>query len=289
MAQEGINTTTDIDNALVAMLAESRFIIEHKPAMKQLTRNVSMPAHGGGDYRIPKYATVAASALSQGVDIGNAQKLSDSLTTITPTEIGLQVVLVDRLMRTVRDDMVSIAGRLMADALVRKLATDGLGMFTSFSTGLGSAGTALTFAYIHAAKTAIESNSAEPAPAPYYGIFHSNALHPFVKNISPTGTYPIPSGISEELIRDGFVMKTIGGVEVFKDNQITIDSSDDSIGAVMSKEALILVNDEMPSIEKERDASLRAWELNQSWWYAYGEYVDLWARKMTFDSIIPTS
>lgn len=288
MAQTGVNTTANIDNIVVPMLAESRYTVENKPVMKQLVKNVTLGPHGGADYRIPKYGTVSAGALTRGVDMNQGQMLSDSLQTITPSEIGLQVILLDHLIRTVRDDIPAIAGKLMGEALARKLDQDGITMLDGFSTALGSAGTALTWEYVAAAESAI-SGDTEPAPGPIYGVFHTHQLHPLAKDLAPAGTYPIPTGISQEVIEKGFVYKSIAGVPLFRDNNITKDSSNDAKGGVFSKEALILVMVGMPGLTKLHDDSLRAWELNQVWEYAYGEYRDSWGREMVFDAITPTA
>ncbi len=50
-----------------------------------------------------------------------------------------------------------------------------------------------------------------------------------------------------------------------------------------------LGNYESERVELERDASLRAWELNFVGRWARGEYSDSWGAEMLFDSATPTS
>jgi hypothetical protein len=284
----GLNLIADVDNIVVPMLAASRYTIEHETLMKQLTRNVRLEDRAGESYREPKWNTMTAQSLTRGVDMSNGQKLSDTLQTFTPSEVGIQVYLEKQLVRTRRDDMFTVAGKVMGLALSRKLDIDGLAMLDSFSLALGTAGTALTWEYISAAKTAIMGRS-EPGPMPIYGAFHPHMLHPLAKDLAPTGTYPVPSGVSQEVIEQGFVAKSLAGVSIFQDGNITIDASDDAKGGVWSKEALILVMVGFPGIEKEYDSSLRAWELNQVWEYIWGEREDGWGREMLFDAVSPTS
>jgi len=57
-----------------------------------------------------------------------------------------------------------------------------------------------------------------------------------------------------------------------------------------SKEATILVSlGGGPDLEKERDASLRGWELNFVGRWARGEYLDGWGIESQHDSELPTT
>jgi hypothetical protein len=288
----GINSTANIDNVVRPMLAESRVTIEHEPTMKQLVRIERIPKGQGGTYRLPKWGVLPdAQDLTEGMDITQSQQLSDTLQTFTPTEVGHQVIITKRAMETLRDDIMRQAGRQMGDALQRRIDKDGLTMLDGFSTSLGSAGTALTWEYIAAAEVGIMGGgSAEPAPksSPVYGVFHPYQLHPLAKDFAPAGTYPVPSGLSEDIQLKGFVSKSIAGVPLYRDGNLTIDANDDAKGGVFSKEALLLVWEE-PNEQKEESISLRGWRVVQTVWYVYGEYKDAWGREMLFDSVAPTS
>ena len=58
---------------------------------------------------------------------------------------------------------------------------------------------------------------------------------------------------------------------------------------MFSKEALVLVMFKDWAVERERDASLRAWELNVVADYGLGEYADAWGVEMYFDASTPSS
>lgn len=285
----GVTSVNDVDDIIVPMLAATRFTVENETLMTQLVRVVTLPKNAGDDYREGKMGTLDAHALTTGLDMQQAQKLQDSIWTVTPSEVGVQVILTDKLIRIVRDNQMDIAGRLMGDAVQRKMDKDGIANFASFGgTAIGSASTALDWGYIAAGVSAVEGET-EPAPGPYHFVQHSHAYHPLAKKLAPTGTYPIPSGISQEVVEKGFVMKHLGGGHLWKDNNIEKDSSDDAIGGVFAKEALLLVKSVAPSMEKERDASLRAWELNLVTEYGWGIFHSRWGRKTTFDAATPSS
>jgi len=66
--------------------------------------------------------------------------------------------------------------------------------------------------------------------------------------------------LSEALLRR-FWGLIVNGINFFWDSNIIADSEDDGIGAIFSKSAMAIVESLAPRTEKQRDASLRAWEL----------------------------
>ena len=287
----GPNTTLNIDDTVRPMLAESRYTMEFEPVMKQLCRPESLPKGQGGIFRYPKWGTLSdAQDLTQGIDITQSQRITDSLATITPTEVGQKVIITDRTIDTVTANMWKVIGKLMGDAMARKIDKDGITMLDGFSTILGGAGTALTHDYLAAGLSAIQGGS-EPCPAnvPVFGVFHPHQLHPLYKDQAPSGTYPIPAGLTADLIKRGAIDGVVGGVALKKDGNISKDSSDDAKGGIFAREALILVKDASPKSYKEHRGSLRGWEIIDSIWYAYGEYKDDWGREAVFDAVTPTS
>ena len=74
------------------------------------------------------------------------------------------------------------------------------------------------------------------------------------------------------------------GVPIFSDGNITIDSTPDAIGGLFSKGALCYVMSKEWSIERERDASLRGWELVAVADYGAFELVDKWGCELKHDA-----
>ncbi len=294
----GPTTTASVDNAVREMLAASRYTMEHAVVMANLPRKERIPGKQGSDYNEPKYGALAdAQDLVQGTDIAQSQKIQDDLLTLTPTEVGHLVTLTERVVDTVRDDQFKNAGKLMGEALARRVDKDGLTQLDNFSLALGTAGTALTWEHIGAARTAIRGGGGgaaalfEPAPAssPIYGVFHPHQLWIMLKDLAPAGTYPIPTGLSERTQLNGEVPSKVAGVQLFEAGNLTIDASDDAKGGVFSKEALILVMDQPDMKPPQYFSRSRAWEIVQVCWYIYGEYKDQWGREMLFDAVMPVS
>jgi len=228
-----------------------------------------------------------------------AQEITDTSMTITPAEFGAQVVLSDLMMMTVRDEFFRVAGRVLADSFIRQQEQVLCDDFDNYAVALGSAGTALTVGHAMAGNAAIKYNppadgtagrGGEPAPDPTYLIHTPAGLHSLAKNmaggIGATGATQNAPNLS----KGSFELVSVPGMTIKSSIDINKDSSDDAKGGLFSKEAQILVElGGGPGVEKERDASLRGWELNFVGRWARGEYLDLWGREMNFDSARPTS
>lgn len=194
-----------------------------------------------------------------------AQSLGDSLVTITPAEYGCQVVITDMAGEMVQDPtLLRRAGKLMGMALSKKEDEDMVTLYDSFTTNtpLGSgSGTNLSAALISAAFATITGNSTEPAPGPYNAAFHPYSIEDLSQNYAVAGgTYPIPSGVSQEVLENYYVNK-VSNCHVYSAGNLTV-SSNAAKGGVFSKEAIYLVDFKAPYVEDERDASLRGVELN---------------------------
>lgn len=291
MANLGNNTTANLTDIVRAMLASARFTMEHDPVMKSLVVLNRIPRGQGGSYKEPKWGTLPdAHDMTEGVDNVQVQQMSDSLMTLTPTEVGHSLVVTDRLIETATENVMRAKGKLMGDALQRKIDKDGLAMLDGFSTSLVGAGNPVTWEHISAAETRI-SGGTEPAPAssPRFGVFHPYQLHILAKDFAPAGTYPIPTGMSQDIMARGRkALKQIADVTIYADGNLSIDSSDDAKGGVFAKDALRLVWDE-PYEKVDVSGSLRGQKITQGVWYIYGEFVDAWGVEINADSVAPSS
>ena len=79
---------------------------------------------------------------------------------------------------------------------------------------------------------------------------------------------------------------TLAGIDVYESSLISIDGSDDAKAGVFSREALALAMKRDFQIERQRDASLRGWELNATAIYGVGELEDTYGIEMLFDAAL---
>ena len=76
----------------------------------------------------------------------------------------------------------------------------------------------------------------------------------------------------------------IGGIDIYESANVTIDGSDDAKGAVFVPEALAIAMKRDFNLETQRDASLRAFELNATAIYGVGELDDDYGVELLFDA-----
>jgi hypothetical protein len=304
----GVTTTTQIDNAVRKFLAESRYTLQERPGVvKSSIRVETLPENQGPTIYIPKFSTVTTYALTEGIDMTQAQQITDTNMTLTPTEFGAQVVLSDLMLMESKDEFFRVAGRILAESYDRQQDQTLCDDLDNFSNALGSAGTALALGHVMAAHAGIKygtpasgaGRGGEPGPDPVSCIVTPAQAHSLKKTLvghvsgavvlssGGTAAAPSPPAVDRATLSEQF---DAGGVVVKTDVNIIKDASDDAKGGVISKEAVILAQlGSEPSVERERDASLRAWELNFVGRWARGEYNDAWGAEMLFDSATPTS
>lgn len=282
----GTTGTAQLSNMMRKFLADARYTLEHKCVMENLVRTETLPEHQGTSHNTPKLGTVTAYSLADGVDMAQAQQLSDSNLAISPAEVGAQVIITDLVADTMSENWLRAAGRILGNAMKKKKDQDLLGQIDSFTTtALGSgASTNLSPALISAAFGNITGGT-EPAPPPYATVHHPYAWEDVSQAYAVTGTYPISVGPSADALKDYWVNR-IAGTNCYSDGNFTI-ASDAVKGGTFSKEAIILVNFGGLKQEVERDASLRANEINVVMRYNWGEYVDAWGAELNCAASVP--
>jgi len=277
-------TTSDLEYMQRTVIASARYTREHSVLMAGLTEKFELGA-GESTITLPKMGAMGdAEDLVDGIDMTTSQQLENTYTDLTTAEIGIKTIVTDKLVRQMNDSVFKMCGRLLGDSMKRKVEKDGLAMFTGFSTGLGGAGITLTTQYLSVAVTRMEAEG-EPAPRPYAYVGHPWQVQRIMDSVAKVGTYPLPEGWSAQLLKDYWKgTLDVFGIPVFASGLITRDGDDDAIGCLFSKSALGYIVSKEAYTERERDASLRAYELvhvQDSDWAALD---DNYAIKMTFDA-----
>ena len=241
-------------------------------------------AQGERRLDIPKVGQITFSALADGVDISSSEDIGMTVTQATTSEVGAKVILTDKLVRQENEDIWKVVGRQLGDGLGRIKDTDLLGLFSALNggTSLGAAGATLTLANMAAC---IDFAKRNKFSRPQMIVVHPTSLFDVVHQSAaiPSMTSPIPAGFSEDLLRDFYAFK-VNQVPVFEDGNITIDSLDDMIGAIIAKNALGFLESVGFSEERERDASLRATELVMVADYGAFELDDSEGAPLTYDA-----
>lgn len=315
---EGSNQA--LDNSLNTILAEFNLLLDDKGVAKNSASHYTLKAHEGDRKNILNYGRVQAFSVPNGVDIAQSQQLSDAITSYQPSEAAVQVVLGGRTMRRVADpDLYGRTGRIAANAYDLFEDKAGLTQLASFtgSATIGGAGTVASPGIVAAGATRLSygDNRAnpEPAPKPWYGILHPNAILPLWGRMIPLATTPagttaygvntgahagvsIATGASpgsEEMMKRGIgAVGMVAGLTIKSDSNFTVDTNDDFTGAFFSEEGFVYVSEEEARLDPDRsDKSMRgAVELNFWGSFTYGNYrIASYGIPTTLDASTPTS
>ena len=99
-------------------------------------------------------------------------------------------------------------------------------------------------------------------------------------NINP------PTGLQSAALKN-FFRHRFNGVNFFEDGNLTIASDSSVTGVLAQQDALVALESKSFAIERERDASRRAWELNWVADYNVFELDDQHGAPVTYDATAP--
>lgn len=281
-------TTGNLADIQRIVIEQIRFTAEHSTPAVNLVEKLRL-GKGEKQITVPKAGQMTASALVDGVDLTDTQDIGITTVTLTTSEVGLKTIITDKLARQANEDMFRVVGRQMGDAMARKKDTDVLALFSAFNGGttLGAAAAQLTLQNLYGVVDWAKRNK---YPNPTYIVHHPSAIARVGLNsvAIPSLNFGLPSGLNADLLQD-FYKFMVGRVPVFEDGNITIDSSDDAIGAIFSKHAAAYVESVGYEGKQQRDESLRATEQLVFADYGVFELDDTYGAPMTYDASAPST
>jgi len=257
-------TTGELDHAQGIIIEKARYTMEHSMPVINLVEHFRL-TKGNKQVTVPKVAQMTAVGLTDGVDLVDTEDINMTTTDLTASEIGLKVILTDKLVRQLNEDVFGIVGRQMGDAVARKKDTDAIALFSALNggTALGADNAYLKMANAQGCAAWAKANK---LPQPIYFVHHPYCIG-YLAGTAATSfaTYPMPRGLSEDLLKDFYRGIVLNGVGFFEDGNIekigggvTYDSA---YGAVFSKSAIAYLESVAFNTERERDASLRGTEV----------------------------
>tara|TARA_E500000318_G_C3548302_1_gene207703 strand:- start:523 stop:1368 length:846 start_codon:yes stop_codon:yes gene_type:complete len=256
MANE--TTSSTLSELYTEIIQEAIFTFQETSVMRPLVTTYNISGQGK-QIAVPVYPAISAAAIAEGTDLSNTA-VNPTEATITASEIGVMTTLTDLGRDSASRNVAADIGKLFGDAIADKVDTDIAGLFSSFSSDIGSAGTELTPELIFKAVATLRANN---VPAPYYGVFNPKAAFNLKKVLTNAGYTTSSNAVSElgnEALRSGYIA-TVAGVQIFENSNIAIDQYDDAIGGVFHPVSLGLAMKEDFKVETQRDASLRATEI----------------------------
>jgi N4-gp56 family major capsid protein len=289
-----ITTLQQLQDTIPTVISKARYTEIFNFPMAALVQNI--PKKGkGSTVNVPYWGLLTANTLTEGVDMANSETLEDTNVQVTLNEVGAKVILTDNLIEDDQEEVKGVAGTLLGNALGLKRDEDLLALLDNGTNTLCGANTPITMGHIAAGRALLQGNATAtggPCPGPYTVI-----LHPFVTldlvdvltPILPTATYTpaMGGGLTDEILRQ-YVIGRLFGMNIVEDGNMSIDSDDDAKGGVIGPTSIILATAREWNVEPERDASLRAWELNCVGRYGVANYLNGWTVELYSDAATPS-
>ncbi len=295
-----LGTGQALDSSTNTIYSEFKILRDETGVFRSCSTMYKLQPHDGVSKNVNNYGRAIAFDLADGVDMQQAQQLSDTTTTYTPGEVGVQVMLPGSTMRRIADpDLLRRTGRILNAAYDLKEDQDGALQMVSFTGTMGVAGAVIGPGEFYGAATKLMLGNSlanpEPPPEPYYTVHNPVVLAVLAANLVPftdvpTGTTRYTSvtvttgrtvmGGGNGEIGQGVIKEHIGylgqlfGTTVKKSANVIPDASDDAHGGTFSKEGLVYVSELEPRMDNDTsDKSLRgAVEVNVWGSYVWGVY-----------------
>lgn len=280
-----ITKLSDVSAYIAQIYEDALFVARERNLMVPLVRNFA--ARGFMTRNVPIWAQATAESVNDGEDYSNPTTMSKSLkASFTPGEVIAQAVLTDQMLETDPDNARQAAARELGEAIATKIDVDLLSLFSSFTKDLGP-GAGQT-ADLQSFADCMAYLRAQKSQGPVQIVLHPYHWHDiWVELGKPAATYAFLGEAANQALRDYFVGNLLGA-RWFISANIAVDNSDDAVSGVFVPDALAFDSRRAPRLEPERDASLRAWELNMTAGYAVGVLRGEWGVKYTADATAPS-
>ncbi|KKN04780.1 hypothetical protein LCGC14_1094090 [marine sediment metagenome] len=292
--------TTDLGDTIPTIIEEAQFTQEFKAIMRSLVWNI--PKGKGSTVNIPYFGTVTSRQLSEGVDMTDDQKMTDTNVQITPFEAGLKIILTDVVIEDDNEALIRAAGNLLGDAYERKRDIDLLELMDNAVTSLVGSTSALAMGHVAAARSLLQGNTASvgPAPMPYTCVIHPFQELDLVDVLTPllpvagSGSVAGLMGVAGEDVLRNYSVGRLFGMPVIIDGNLdtaaTAGTGLDVKGGVFAagqRGGIIYVSAREPTVRPTRDESLRGVELVYVGRYGVGNYVNEWTVELWSNADYP--
>ena len=258
-------TTGNLESASKIIVSTARYTEEHNAPALALLEPFTLPK-GAKSVTVPKVAAMSMSDLVDGQDIVDEEDIGMTTVSLPAAEVGAKVIITDKLLREQVDNVFSMIGRQLGEGMARKKDTDVIALWPSLNgdTRLSADNQTFSTANVHAAIAYAKANK---FGSQLYIVHHPNAVATLSKASATTADTAAAGGLtngwSVDLLQNFYSgLRPINGVSIFEDGNIEkISGQDSGYGVIADKTAMAYLSSVDTRTERERDASLRAWEI----------------------------
>jgi N4-gp56 family major capsid protein len=277
------STTTSLNDLLPQIIQEAMFVAQERSIMRGLVKNYTLAPAQGKHVNVPIYPVQTAAAVTEGNEVSNTE-VSTNTAQLTVSTVGLRTLITDLSRVSSASNVVADIGRLFGEAIAKKIDTDLVTLFSSFTSNVGGSSTALSAAVV---AQGVAKLRAAAVPSDALAV----VVHPYVAydlKANLTNTFANPNGgmIQNEAMMQGYV-GTLFGVPVYENANVPdTGTAGDYTGGIFHRDALGLAMIGDINIETQRRASYIGDDIVASCHYAVGELYDGYGIAVISDSSI---
>lgn len=293
----GQNTVGTFNDSLDDIRSSARVIREASFTMGQIVDKVTLKSNTGTAWKEVALSKLYAANIDELTDLEQSpQEIIDTLFSVTPTMVGMSVFMTDLVKMRINAEVASKLGVLSENAMSRKKDQDLIAIGQTATSDLGTAGNPMASDLISAAAALAAGNTTEPWDGSLTVVMRTFQLKDIQdEGVAGFGTYPTAGAdtLTEKFLRQGFSGE-LYGTEVRKDDNMTVDGSDDAIAFVTASgpnSAIVLVQGASPRRVTMRKEGIGggAEIMFATDQYQTGIRQQAWIRAITADSSSPTA
>ena len=278
----GTSRVADLNSYFANIYEDAVFALYEENLATRLVRTFT---DGMGDQTrtLTTYPTITPVSVAETEDFATPTQFGRSLlATLTPGEKMSQAIITNRRIATDPQNAAQDTATEMGQGFAKKVDVDIFSNFSSLTGGtVGATGSTMTWSFFAAGVSRLRAAS---IPRPWYCVMHPNHYHYMAEAAAVGATVTNAPAFQDEIMRQWYV-GTLMGVDVFLSSNVPAGSTTtDSYGAFFNPGALAFDLRQDFTIEREYDASKRAWELNATMLYAHGVWRPLWGIQLLCDA-----
>jgi len=229
--------TSSINSELFAnLVVAAQFAAYENSVARQMVTVFDAPVNAGKVLQVPVWSGISAELITD----ESAATAKDTNTTSASITLGEHVVyhqVTDMLRDSSYSDVFTQIGDQSGRAIAESMDKQVFSLFTSFSTEVGpGAGGEVTVDTLLKAAATLRSGK---LTGPFFAVLHPRQAYNVKKQLANAGASTIPSlsAVGNNVL-SGFYIGNIAGIQVYESGLVTVDGSDDAIGAVFARTAI---------------------------------------------------
>jgi len=283
------STSVTLNDLLPTIVQEAMFVANERSIMRGLVKNYSLAPTQGKTIQVPIFPVQTAAALTEGDDFSNTA-VSTDVATFDVGQVGLMTMVTDLAVNASASNVVADLGRLFGEAVARKIDTDLMALFSSFTTNtVGSTSTAITPALVMQGITKLRAQGISPDGIAC--VLHPNIAYDLKSALTTTGNTAFTGGAYSDVTNEAMRMGYIGqlfGVPVYESANCPASGAEagDYKGGIFHRDALGFGLMRDIQIETQRRARAIGTDVVCSAMYGVGVVYEKYGTYASFDSSI---